>query len=73
MIAEIHVGEESWIKDVTGEPRVTFYGGTEWELEFPTKHGTLSIMLTPGDPCEFDADELRAALERARLAREAKL
>ena len=73
MKAEIHVGEESWIKDVTGDPRVTFYGGLQWELEFPTKHGTLSVMLTPGDPCEFDADELRAALERARLAREAKL
>ena len=71
MKAWLHEGEESWLHETTGDPVVTGYGGGTWEIVFPTAHGPLEVFIEPGDPCEIDYDELRAALERARLAREA--
>jgi len=73
MIAEVLFGEEDWVGTISGPPVIDGYDEHGFTMTVPTERGNLTIMVSQGDPCEFSADELREALERARMEREAKL
>ena len=73
MIAEVLYGEEGWVGSISGPPVIDGYDEHGFTMSVPTDRGVLTIMVSQGDPCEIDYDKLREALERARLAREAKV